>query len=94
MKVRRARQTGDDLVLRLQQIGARRVELIGPQVGAAVGVDELGVDPHLIAGRLHRALQHIAHAQLPADGLGVDRLALVGKGGTVRDHEAAVDAGE
>ena len=45
LKVHRARQMGDDLVLRLQQIGARGVELIGPKMRAAVGVDELGVDP-------------------------------------------------
>jgi hypothetical protein len=34
----------DDFVLRLQQIGAGRVELFGPEVRAAPGVDELGVD--------------------------------------------------
>ncbi len=39
----------DDRVLRLQQIGPGRVELFGPQMHAALGVDELGVDPHLIA---------------------------------------------
>ena len=79
---------GDDLVLRLQQIGARGVELFGPEVRAAVGVDELGVDPHLVAARLNRAFQHIAHAQILADRLGVDRLALVGEGRIARDDEA------
>ena len=34
LNVQRARQTGDDLVLRLQQIGAGGVELIGPEVAA------------------------------------------------------------
>jgi hypothetical protein len=56
LKVNRARQTGDDLVLRLQEIGTGRVELFGPEMGAALRVDELGVDPNRIAGRLHRAL--------------------------------------
>ena len=88
----RVRQTGDDLVLHLQQIGAGGVELVGPEVGAAVGVDELGVDPHLIAAGLHRAFQHVAHAQVLADRLGVDRLAFVGKGGIARDDEAVADA--
>jgi len=46
-------QMRDDRVLRLQQIGAGCVELVGPQVSAAAGVDELGVDPHPIAARLH-----------------------------------------
>jgi hypothetical protein len=53
----------DDLVLRLQQIGAGGVELFGPEMCAAVGVDELEIDPHLGGARLHRAFQHIAHAQ-------------------------------
>src|SRR4029077_14573156 len=47
LKVDCARQMRDDRVLHLQQIGARRVELFGPEMRAAAGVDELGVDPHL-----------------------------------------------
>ena len=93
-KVECVRQTCDDRVLRLQQIGAGRVELFGPEVSAAAGVDELGVDPHLIAARLHRALQHIAYAQVLADRLGVDRLALVGRSRVVRDDEGPVATGE
>lgn len=53
----------DDLVLHLQQIGARGVELFGPQVCAAISVDELGIDPHLGGAGLHRTIQHIAYAQ-------------------------------
>ena len=49
---------------------------------------------HLIAAGLHRAFQHIAHAQILADRLGVDRLALVGEGSVARDDEAVVDARE
>ena len=37
----------DDLVLHPQQIGAGGLNF-GPQVSADVGVDELGVDPHLV----------------------------------------------
>jgi hypothetical protein len=33
--------------LHLQQIGAGGVELIGPNMGSAVGVDELGVSARL-----------------------------------------------
>ena len=40
---------------------------------------------------LHRAFEHVAHAQILADRLGVDRLALVGHGRVARDHEHAGD---
>jgi hypothetical protein len=45
----------DDCVLRLQQIGAGRVELFCPEVSAAARIDELSVDPRPIAARLNRA---------------------------------------
>jgi hypothetical protein len=91
LKVECVRQMRDDRVLRLQKIGAGRVELFGPEVSAAAGVDELGVDPRPIAARLHRAFENIAHAQILADRLGVDRLALVSHGRVVRDDEGAAD---
>src|SRR5271166_6072487 len=84
----------DDRVLRLQQIGAGRVELLCPEVSAAVGVDELSVDPYPIAARLHRAFENIAYAQILADRLGVDRLALEGHGRVTRDDESVADARE
>ena len=87
LKVDCMRQMRDNRVLRLQQIGARGVELVGPEVRAAAGVDKLGVDPHPIAARLHRAFEKIAHAQIPADRLGVDRFALEGHGRIARDDE-------
>jgi len=50
--------------------------LFRPQVSAAVGVDELRVD--LIRSPLGSTepSEHVAHAQILADRLGVDRLAL------------------
>jgi hypothetical protein len=39
LTVRCVRQMRDDRVLRLQQIGAGRVELFGPEVSAAAGLD-------------------------------------------------------
>ena len=61
---------------------------------AAFGVDELGVDAHPVLIALHRAFEHVAHAQLLADRLGVDALALVGEGRVAGDHEAVADARE
>ena len=54
----RARETGDDRVLCLQQICSRGVKFISPEMSPAGSVDELGIDPQLIAARLQRALQH------------------------------------
>jgi hypothetical protein len=85
--LQRVHKACDDLVLRLQQVSAGGVELVGPDMCAAVGVDELDIDPHPGGARLRRALQHVTHAQLLADRLGVDRLVLVSEGGVARDDE-------
>ena len=66
--------------------------MFGPEVGAAFGINKLGVDPDLIAARLDRAFEHVANAQVPANSLGVDRLALVGQRSIARDHEGIADA--
>jgi hypothetical protein len=63
-------------------------------MSAAAGVDELGVDPHPVAARLHRAFENIAHAQILADRLDVDRLALEGHGRVARDNECVAHARE
>src|SRR5207237_1220046 len=46
----------------------------------------------LVLFALHRAFEHVAHAELLADLLRIDGLALEGKGGVARDHEAVADA--
>ena len=61
-------------------------------MSAAAGVDELGVHPHQITARLHRAFKNIAHAEILADRLGVDRLALKGHSRVARGDEAVGDA--
>ena len=59
---------------------------------AGARIDQLGVNAHPVLVALHRAFQHIAHAELPADLPGVDVLALEAEGGVAGDHEAIVDA--
>src|SRR5271165_951369 len=59
---------------------------------AGFGIDQLDVDPDLIAGSLDAPFENIANAQFAADLLGVDRLALVGESGVAGDHDAALDA--
>lgn len=54
---------------------------------AALGIDELRVEPHSPAGVLHAPLENIPHAQLVADLANVDRLVLVSESGAARDHK-------
>ena len=56
-------------------------------MGSGLGRDELRVDLDRLAEAAHAAFQKIAHAELAADFLGVDRLALVGEGGVAGDDE-------
>jgi hypothetical protein len=86
------RKSGDDVVLHLQEIGAIVVERLGPEMSAALGVDQLSVDANLSAGRLHRSFRRVAHAEIAADLLHVGRLPLVSEGGIARDHETAGNA--
>ena len=48
-------------------------------MGAGRGIDELAGDAHPVRRLADAAFQHIAHAQLAADLLDVDGLALVGE---------------
>ena len=89
------RQRADDLlhhfVLGREDVGQLAIEPVGPEMPAAPGIDELGGDAYAIAGLADAALEHEPHAELAADLLHLDRLALVGEGGVPRDHEQAGD---
>ena len=52
------------LVLQFEDVVESAVEAVGPDVGAGGGVDQLAGDAHSVLGFAHRALEHIAHAQL------------------------------
>ena len=65
------------------------VELIRPKMSARHRVNKLGVDPHARPALLRAPLQHVAHAELPADLLYVHRLAAIGEGRRARDDETA-----
>ena len=56
------------------------------------GLDQLAGHAHMVAGPAHAALEHVAHAEVTADGLHVDRLALVDECRVARDHEQPLDA--
>ena len=65
--VQRARQTRDDFVLHVEEIGERLVEPLGPEMIAGFGVDELHVDAHAVSAALNAALEDIADVQLAPD---------------------------
>ena len=85
-------QSRHHLILQFEQVGHVFLEAFGPEMRARLGVDELGVDAHPVLIALHRAFEHIAHAEFLADLLGVDGLALEGERRVARDHEAVADA--
>src|ERR1700730_13752049 len=55
---------------------------------AALGIDQLHVDQHLIAASSYAAFHDIANPQIAPDMFSIDSLALVGKGCVAGDHEA------
>ena len=59
---------------------------------AGCRVDQLRGDAHPAAGLAHRAFEDIADAELAADLLHVDGLALVGKARIAGDDEEPADA--
>ena len=63
------------------KVGHRLVEPVRPQVVAGDGVDELDIDAHPAAAALNASLKNVAHVEIAADLLGVDRLTFVREGG-------------
>jgi hypothetical protein len=63
-------------------------------VQAGLGLDQLRGDADPLAQLAHRPSEHIAHAQLVADPLHIDSLALVGEARIAGDHEEPSDAGQ
>ena len=87
LQLQSAGEPRDDVVLHLQKVAAVFIETLRPEMRAGFRVDELGVDPDAARRRLHRAFQHIFHAEILADRLHVGRLALEGEGRVARDDE-------
>ena len=63
-------------------------------MSAALGVDQLCIDAHLVLIALHGTFQYVANAELLADILRVDILTLEREGGVARDDEGAAEARE
>ncbi len=50
-----------------KNIGQFAIVDFGPQMGIGRGMDQLHIDPHLVAGFLHAALQNVCYAKLLRD---------------------------
>ena len=57
----------DDLVLDGEDVRGIAVEAIGPEMAAGLAVDQLRIDPYVVAGAPHAALQHVADTELAGD---------------------------
>src|ERR1022692_5110861 len=80
-----------DVVLDFEDVRQVPVVALGPEVPACYSVDELAGNPDPITCLTHTAFEHVAHAEVAAYLLRVDRLALVGKGRVARDHHQTGD---
>ena len=94
MRLDRGHDLLGDVVLHREDVVQLAVVLLGPDVLAAPGVDQLAGDAQPPAGRAHAALQHVAHAEVARDLAHVDRAALVGEGRVAGDHEQPAQPGE
>src|ERR1700730_3741786 len=88
-KIKRPRETAGDLALRFREVGTTGVEPVGPDVRAALGIDQLHIHFDLIIGPADAAFKNIANAELAADLLGIDGFALVDERRVAGDHKAS-----
>ena len=83
-----------DLALNGEQIADVVVETFGPKMRVSRRIDQLRVDPDLVAGTPDAALEHIPHPKFAADLLGVHVLVFVREGSVARDDQNVVQAGQ
>src|SRR5215469_8900072 len=81
-----------NIVLQIEYVFGRTVEVVSPKMRPANRVDQLCGDAHPVSILSHRAFEHIADAKLPADLLYTDRFALVRKARIARDDKQPTDA--
>ena len=79
-----------DLVLQLEHVVERTVELFRPQMRAGLGLDQLRGDAQPIAALADAALKHIARAELAPHLPDIDRLPFVNEARIARDDRAAI----
>jgi hypothetical protein len=94
MRLEGAGDVRRDPVLQLEHFIELAVEVIGPKMGTALGVDQLTSDAEARAGLAHTTLEDVAHAELAADLTDIDRASLIGEGRAPSDDKQLADAGQ
>ena len=83
-----------DVVLNREDIVHFAVEAVGPQLVAALRVDELRGHAQPLAGLAHAALEHVADIEVARHLAHVDRLVAIAQGRVARDDEQFGHGGE
>jgi len=83
---------GRDLILQGEDVPQIPIKAVGPEVGAGLGLDQLGGDAHTVGGLAHAALDKVANAELAADLLHIGKPALVDEARLPGDHEQPAHA--
>src|SRR5262249_18682915 len=89
LDVERGGDAAHDVFLALGQRLDGYIEPVGPEMGAALGGDELDVHAQHILDPPQAALYHVVHTEFLADLLHVDGSTLVDEGRGTCDHEGA-----
>lgn len=74
------------LVLQIENILKRAVEMLGPEMRAALRFDRLSGNPHPVSALPDRAFEHVAHAEFAPDLFHIDDLAFVGEARIAGDN--------
>src|SRR5438445_13722651 len=87
LEVHSPREPRCDLVLHVEEVHARLIEALRPEMCARFCVDELRIHAQAIRAALNTAFQYVANAKLAADLASIHGLALVCEGSLARDDE-------
>ena len=67
LAIQSIRQTRNDFILNVEEVGERFIKAIRPQVLAAFGINQLRIDAQAVATALHRPFEGVANVQFAAD---------------------------
>src|SRR5262249_16190263 len=80
------------LVLKLEDVFNDAVKMVGPEMAASRGIDELAADAQAVPRLAAAAFQHVADTELSAHLPYIERLALVGETRIAGDDEQPLEA--